>query len=227
LAANVARAASDADNDSLPDWFEDREGFAWDVASASEDRDGDGFTDIEEYLHDLIAGLDAAAGKPTLEVEGTSDADFFTFDLSFALIARKISNFDPTQGDRIVLDGAFATVGTSSLDDFIEVSEIGGATVIAIDRDGPGTRFGKAFLAEIVGLRDAAAVRDSIIVLPGESDGPIALDGRDLFVAAGATGYADVITASAPSKTQWTEYIVACDSAADAGSGPDYGAYFF
>jgi pectate lyase len=217
-ATGSVTAAADSDNDGMPDWYEDREGLAWDSAGANRDNDGDGFTDIEEYLHDLIAGMDDAAGKPTLASNGTAGADYFIFDPSFALFAREIRDFNPFGGDRIVLDGAIATGASPVLTDFIEVIETGRSTVIAIDRDGTGTQFGKTFLAEVLGLRDAQAIRDSIFILPREAGDPIAVDGRDLAVAVSATGNSAAI---------WQQSAIDNSAADQPGGGPDFSAYLF
>jgi Ca2+-binding RTX toxin-like protein len=58
-AANPPVAApADTDRDGMPDWFEDKYGFNKLVADDKGDSDGDGYTNLEEYLNGLFTGFD-------------------------------------------------------------------------------------------------------------------------------------------------------------------------
>lgn len=50
--------AMDSDRDGMPDWFEDRYGFNRRAADNNGDNDGDGFTNLEEYINGIITGFD-------------------------------------------------------------------------------------------------------------------------------------------------------------------------
>ena len=56
---NTVNSTIDSDNDGMPDWFEDMF-HAVDVNryDSHEDADGDGFTNLEEYINGLIDGFD-------------------------------------------------------------------------------------------------------------------------------------------------------------------------
>lgn len=49
---------ADSDRDGMPDWFEDKYGFNKQVGDQNGDSDGDGFTNLEEYLNGVISGYD-------------------------------------------------------------------------------------------------------------------------------------------------------------------------
>ncbi len=50
-------APTDTDRDGMPDWFENQFGFDRTRADSNGDRDGDGFTNLEEYINGLIDGF--------------------------------------------------------------------------------------------------------------------------------------------------------------------------
>lgn len=60
---------SDTDRDGMPDWFEDKYGFNKLVGDQNGDSDGDGYTNLEEYLNGVISGYDlpvnTSASTPT------------------------------------------------------------------------------------------------------------------------------------------------------------------
>lgn len=51
-------APFDSDNDGMPDWFEDQFSFDKNSFDAHGDSDGDGYTNIEEYINGLLTGFD-------------------------------------------------------------------------------------------------------------------------------------------------------------------------
>jgi hypothetical protein len=52
-----AAAPADSDHDGMPDAWERARGFdPRDAADGAEDADGDGYTNLEEYLHSLTEG---------------------------------------------------------------------------------------------------------------------------------------------------------------------------
>lgn len=59
----------DSDRDGMPDDWEKERGLnPADPTDASDDRDGDGYTNIEEYLNELSPGIPTSVDEPTAEV---------------------------------------------------------------------------------------------------------------------------------------------------------------
>ncbi len=58
-------APLDQDGDGMPDWFEDQFGFDRSSFDAHGDSDGDGYSNIEEYLNGLIYGFDLSGSGGT------------------------------------------------------------------------------------------------------------------------------------------------------------------
>jgi len=67
-------AAIDSDGDGMPDWFEDRFGFDNTVADHNGDSDGDGYTNIEEYINGIISGFDLPVVPSVVTLDPTDDA---------------------------------------------------------------------------------------------------------------------------------------------------------
>jgi Ca2+-binding RTX toxin-like protein len=59
----------DTDRDGMPDWFETKYGFDAAAFDANGDSDGDGFTNIEEYINGIISGFDLPEVRPDLSQE--------------------------------------------------------------------------------------------------------------------------------------------------------------
>ncbi|HZG46160.1 MAG TPA: hypothetical protein VEZ41_07810 [Allosphingosinicella sp.] len=57
-------AAPDTDRDGMPDWFEIKYGFNPNVADDKGDNDGDGYTNIEEYINGIYTGFDIGPPVP-------------------------------------------------------------------------------------------------------------------------------------------------------------------
>ena len=60
----VRATLRDTDADGIPDLYEAKVGSAVDVADAAGDADGDGYTNIEEYVNGLLDGFDAPPASP-------------------------------------------------------------------------------------------------------------------------------------------------------------------
>jgi Ca2+-binding RTX toxin-like protein len=56
-ALNAPLAYTDSDNDGMADWFEDANGLNNAVDDSAGDADGDGYTNVEEYINGLIDGF--------------------------------------------------------------------------------------------------------------------------------------------------------------------------
>lgn len=59
----------DTDRDGMPDWFEAKYGFDAAGFDANGDSDGDGFTNLEEYINGIITGFDLPEAKKDLSQE--------------------------------------------------------------------------------------------------------------------------------------------------------------
>lgn len=59
----------DTDRDGMPDWFETKYGFNPATLDANGDSDGDGFTNLEEYINGIISGFDLPEARPDLSQE--------------------------------------------------------------------------------------------------------------------------------------------------------------
>jgi Ca2+-binding RTX toxin-like protein len=73
-----AAPATDTDHDGMPDWFESQYHLNPNVFDANGDSDGDGYTNLEEYLNGLLTGFDGGApgiASNGLSNLGTSGAD--------------------------------------------------------------------------------------------------------------------------------------------------------
>ena len=79
-------AAVDTDSDGMPDWWESAAGTDPDVADHNGDRDGDGYTNLENYLNALVV-----AGVPAVSIDGIAndsggiDDDGVTSDTTLVL----------------------------------------------------------------------------------------------------------------------------------------------
>ncbi len=77
----VTTTLKDTDKDGIPDIYEAQLGFNPNVFDPHGDKDGDGFTNIEEYINGLITGFDAA---PAREAAYTKlEAEDFVFRAGF------------------------------------------------------------------------------------------------------------------------------------------------
>jgi hypothetical protein len=65
-------APADTDRDGMPDTWESARGLDPGVADHNGDDDGDGYTNIEEYLHERAAALVPGGSLPTLSVDDAS-----------------------------------------------------------------------------------------------------------------------------------------------------------
>jgi Ca2+-binding RTX toxin-like protein len=148
------RAAADSDLDGLPDWFESLYGFDAGTADSNGDNDGDGYTNLEEYINGIYTGFDLPLAKALVAAAGaTGQADIFSpIDGSGLMLL----NFDAAEGDRINLSPLLAGYDPTQapLSDFVEITGSSGNTVISVDRDGEGGDYGWEFVASLLGVTD-------------------------------------------------------------------------
>ena len=72
-ALNAPLAYTDSDNDGMADWFEDANGLNNAVDDSAGDADGDGYTNVEEYINGLIDGF-GTDGAPAVTPAVTTTA---------------------------------------------------------------------------------------------------------------------------------------------------------
>ena len=74
--ANVAfTPARDSDDDGMPDWYEDRQGLNKNAFDPNADADGNGYTNLEDYIFGLVAGVSAPDPQPDPEPEPDPQPD--------------------------------------------------------------------------------------------------------------------------------------------------------
>lgn len=74
-----AQAASDADHDGMPDDWESKNGFDPEKADGNSDADGDGYTNVEEYLNGTQAQWLSEAPREALPAEPSPEPERKTF----------------------------------------------------------------------------------------------------------------------------------------------------
>ncbi|MDB5431758.1 MAG: Hemolysin-type calcium-binding region [Caulobacter sp.] len=153
----AVRAAVDTDLDGMPNWFEDLYGFNSKVADNNGDSDHDGYTNIEEYINGLIDGVALIPARPLLTVlplDGHNDTLVFGADA--LILGRVVVGFDPNEGDRIDLTALLGDYdpAADNLSDYLQITQFGGAQIIAVDRDGVGGQYVMTFVAELVDTPD-------------------------------------------------------------------------
>jgi pectate lyase len=110
------RAAADADNDGMPNAWEQRFGLRMKRASASDDTDGDGYTDLEEYLN----GTPPVRSADT-DLDNIPDTvDNCRTIANGTLEAHTVGNQCDTDGDGFgnICDGDFDSDGEAAVSDW-------------------------------------------------------------------------------------------------------------
>ena len=106
---------------------------------------------------DVIAGTSAndifVAGAGSDTLTGGAGSDTFVFRSSDGGAVDTITDFDAAAGGDTIAFGALLEGYTdASAADFIAVHEVGGNTVVSIDRDGAGTTYGMQDLVVLQGV---------------------------------------------------------------------------
>lgn len=134
--------AVDTDRDGMANWFEDIYGLDATTFDANGDSDGDGYTNLEEYINGLITGFDLEQQKAMLGVVLRDDrSETVTVGETSFVTPKVIYHFDIEGGDKIelsnLLDGFVAT--EDDINDFLRLSRINGSSILTVDLDGTGT----------------------------------------------------------------------------------------
>lgn len=175
-AANVAvRHALDSDGDGMPNWFEDVYGLDSRVANANGDKDGDGYTNIEEYINGLITGFDLPVAGKTATLVLESGAERLVVD-EIGHGRNVIKNFNAAEGDRLDLSKLLTGYDPArhKIEDFVEAVTVAGRTVISVDRDGAGGRYTMEYVAELERAGPFGSLADILVVQankPAEAPG--------------------------------------------------------
>ncbi|MDB5431398.1 MAG: hypothetical protein JWP35_2514 [Caulobacter sp.] len=148
----TVQAAVDTDKDGMPNWFEDLYGFNSKVADNNGDKDGDGYTNIEEYINGLISGFDLPLAKTVIITNASNAAiDTIVFNAASLVTPSTIQGFNSAQGDRLDLSSLLTGyhAGVDKLADFVNLTVVNGTAVLTIDRDGTGSAYVAQVLATI------------------------------------------------------------------------------
>ncbi len=141
-------APADSDRDGMPDWFEDIYGFDKRNGDDKGDNDGDGYTNVEEYINGLISGFNLGPARVDKQATGDFRINATTLDTPARLIgflagggapidlSAVIKSFDPEK---------------NSLSDFVEIAYAGGNSYISVDSDGPAGSSLKRVVAVVEG----------------------------------------------------------------------------
>ncbi|MGC4074668.1 MAG: Ig-like domain-containing protein [Nibricoccus sp.] len=113
--APAPTAVVDTDNDGMPDWWEQAAGTNVSVADAGGDLDGDGYTNIENYINSL-----APTGVPQLTITGIA------------------TDSGVSAADAITLDGSLVLSGTAPAGATVQVSRLDTGVLGTAVADGLG-----------------------------------------------------------------------------------------
>jgi Ca2+-binding RTX toxin-like protein len=145
-------AAVDTDRDGMPNWFENLYGFNAKVADNNGDSDHDGYTNVEEYINGLITGFDlplASTVRAVKLLSGKAESVAIGADAFAAPLV--IGNFNAAEGDRVDVSQLMSSLTTGGLTPTVDFRQVGGDTIISIDRDGSGTAYDMQAVAMIRG----------------------------------------------------------------------------
>ncbi len=174
----AVRAATDTDKDGMPDWFEDLYGFAGTVADDKGDKDGDGYTNVEEYLNAFYTGFDlVAAKKVTAQGLGSGTSRTLTLGTDALDTARVVSGFNSAAGDRLDLSALTGSAGKA------EVAVVADRTFVSVDQDGAG-----AGAAKLVAILDGVRLTDVAAVVKDASSSTGGATGTTSSGGGGSTG---------------------------------------
>jgi Ca2+-binding RTX toxin-like protein len=168
----AARHAVDADADGMPNWFEDVYGLDSLVFNAHGDKDGDGFTNVEEYFNGLITGFNLPVDGETIEISLEVGAEEVVVEDVTSEGRLVIKDFDVDEGDKLNLSKLLMNYDPAlhKIEDFVEAVTVAGRTVISVDRDGAGSEYTMEYVAELEGVGPVGSLADVIVfnpVLPG------------------------------------------------------------
>lgn len=149
----LVAAAADTDADGMPDWFEGLYGFNARAADSAGDADGDGYTNLEEYINGIYTGFDAPIAGPMAGVEAAAGmSDIVALDGAGS--GTVVSGFNFEAGDRIDLSASLGGYDPDSapLSDFVQIIDFAGDTIITVDRDGVGNDHTWQYAALLSGI---------------------------------------------------------------------------
>jgi Ca2+-binding RTX toxin-like protein len=207
-ATTTVKAAQDFDRDGMPDWFESLYGLDAKTADSWADKDGDGHSNMAEYLAGLYDGFDMTVAKQMVADHAvTGKADVIAVAPK-AGVVHVVDGFSLAEGDRLDL-GTFIVDSSKggTLSDYVEVSQALGTTIVSIDRDGAGTQYTSEIVAEIVGLTgvtdaaqivsigkaDTTAIADGVVAAAVAAAAPKVIEGTAGVDRLNGTDRADII----------------------------------
>jgi Ca2+-binding RTX toxin-like protein len=164
--AGTATAAADFDRDGMPDWFESLYGFESRTFDANGDKDGDGYTNIEEYLNGLITGFALPlSGQLAATTASAGRTDVLWLGPDGIRSPVHVTGMNAAEGDRIDISALLAAVPAGQkVADYISTRTVNGETVVFFDSDGSATAQ-QARIVAVVGT----------VPVPGSVTAPAAL----------------------------------------------------
>lgn len=152
---------TDTDRDGMADWFEDLFGLDKRVADDKGDADGDGFTNVEEYINGLIDGFDRKGSRLSADPVELGKGERITA-VALDTPQSVLGFLGGTDIDLSAVVKAFDSK-THSLGDFVAVAHAGGDSYISVDTDGVG---GSSIKSLIAVVKDAELTLADLTVDP-------------------------------------------------------------
>lgn len=172
--------AVDTDRDGMSDWFENLVGFSPRVADDAADSDGDGFTNVEEYLNSFYTGIGVPIVRSmTLNIATAGLADIYAMG-AVGDPVQIIAGFDIADGDRFDFTNLLTSdlAMGSALNGLVSIDNWAGDTIVSIDRDGSDTVYDWEVVAVLSSVRlsydEAATVNTNAYILG--YDGVLTID---------------------------------------------------
>lgn len=150
----LVAAVADTDRDGMVDWFEDLYGFDTKAADNNGDADGDGYSNVEEYLNGLIDGFDLPTAKTGARVAHDAQG---ALKIGGSLDGLKIiTGFDSAGGDRLDLSAILKAYPDAT----VQVAPAMNNSYVTVDPDGTGN--GPARLVAIIEGKRFSSVGDVV-----------------------------------------------------------------
>ncbi|WP_164847439.1 type I secretion C-terminal target domain-containing protein [Sphingobium algorifonticola] len=141
-------AATDSDRDGMADWYEDLYGHDKRVADDKGDADGDGYTNVEEYINGIIDGFDEKGARLSAKKVDLSKGE--KLDVVALNTPQAVLGF-LAGGGKVDLSAVVKSFDSSQnqLSDFVEIAHADGNSYVSVDHDGVGGTSIKTLVAVV------------------------------------------------------------------------------